>query len=156
MHEIHLIVALISSVLNPVLVEQKAKEVDAKLLQGVWRLVQISNDGKSIPEDYVKTMRMFFVFEGTVVKVGIGETPPGMIQEPQSDFALTTSTAPRQMTLIPRGPKKGDAVPAIYLLKDDSLTIAQFEGKASSTPPEDFKGGKHQTVLVFKREKVER
>lgn len=119
-----------------------AKKEQEKL-KGNWTLVSIeSHRGKEEGKD----AKVEFTLDKMVVNLGKGQTRTGT-------YKLDPSKTPKEFDLVPDdGPKKGQAMQAIYVLEGDTLKICMAEKGAR---PKEFKpdGATETSIVTLKRQK---
>lgn len=125
------------------------KKVTATPLEGSWKVVEASVDGK--PEAKEKLPNMVFTFEGGKLTIAEGDRKPTA-----GSFTVDPKQDPAHLNMIPpkddKGPSKGDKVAGIYRLdKDGKLTLAFSKGK-DATRPKSF-DGKDAVLLVLEKVK---
>jgi uncharacterized protein (TIGR03067 family) len=132
--------------------QHEATKKDLDQLQGTWRLVSRERDGKADLADALKDVRV--THEGD--KFSFSGSPSGS-GAMKGTFKLDATKSPKAMDRMPAdGPQKGKALPGIYKLEGDTLTIcASVEGKDR---PTEFatKPNSGRVLSVFKREKKEK
>jgi uncharacterized protein (TIGR03067 family) len=118
---------------------------DADKLQGIWKVASIETDGKKMPEDAVKTVRM--TVKGD--RIFLREEN----KEEEASFKIDSALTPKTMDLTIRAGEKMETVKFIYELRGDDLKICG--GRAGKDRPKDFaaKAGSGLTLMAFKREK---
>jgi len=132
---------------RPVPANDAAKE-EREALQGAWEGQSGEQDGKALPEEEVKKMRVSIKGDRMLMIPG-GEWTP-------LTFKLDPAKSPKVMYMRPtEGPEKDKAVPVIYRLdkQADTLTLC-CDAKDGKAVPEDFaaKKGSGLMLLVLKHE----
>lgn len=112
---------------------------DRELLQGSWQLVSGERQGRAIPDDAVRDVRL--VFSGDELAT---TTKGGTMA---ARFVLDSSTNPKSIDLD----MSGSVGRGIYLLNGDDLKIAH--GEVGTPRPGGFEPNSASTILVLKREK---
>jgi uncharacterized protein (TIGR03067 family) len=130
------------------------KKSDVDKLQGTWVAVAIENDGKKVPEERVKNVKM--VFKDDTMSITTGG--PGR-QPPPALYKLDEKKKPRTIDITAGGRdgsgKTDNALPGIYDLDADTLKICLgLPGKDRPTELSAKEGAK-QTLYTYKREKKE-
>jgi uncharacterized protein (TIGR03067 family) len=120
------------------------KTGDKEKLQGTWAGVSGVENGKAMPAEDIKNVRLVFV--GDKLKV----TVKGKDFELAGTYTLDPTKKPKAVDVDFGDKKKGTG---IYELDGDTLKIAH--GDFGDPRPKDFvsKEGSHVTVMVLKREK---
>ncbi len=127
--------------LNP----QKATERKSSMLDGTWIPIKAELGGQKIPEAGLKNTKLVLKGDGYTVEVS-GILDRGKIK-------LLPDSEPKAMHIIGgEGPNKGKTIPAIYELKDDTLTIC-YNLNGESLPAE-FKtdAGSQLYLATYKRQ----
>jgi RNA polymerase sigma factor (sigma-70 family) len=114
-------------------------KTDKELLEGVWRVVSLTVDGKELTKEEMEGAAVKIVFAGDTAAV---YNASGV--KTKGTYSLDSAKKPKSMDLIP---PEGKTVRMIYKLEGDTLTIA--EGGDDSRP-EDFTG-RGAAVAVVKR-----
>lgn len=137
--------ALLSMFLVP-LPSQGANE-DANLtpFQGTWSVESITRNGVVVPTD--QAQRLVLVVKGNTRIVKDGDEVKS-----RATFTVNPSKSPKQMDItVSEGPLAGKTRPAVYELKEDTLTLClTLEGDKR---PEDLTAGEGSGRLlqVFKK-----
>lgn len=120
-------------------------KVDLDKLQGPWKLTALENDGKKLPEDAVKAMRLSFKGDRLVLKEEN--------KEEEGVYKLDPTKKPKAMDLAVKIGDKTDTVRLIYDLTGDDLKLCG--GKAGKDRPTEFaaKTGSGLILMILKREK---
>lgn len=142
MRRFYLLAAIPLALLGAAPGDDDAKE--RKALQGIWRLVELTEGGKNTTED---KQPMEVIFRGTAVVVNVkGET------QGRATYTLDLTKKPKRIdvTLV-KGEEK-QAVKAIYELDGDTLKVCHFEGKKDGYP-EKFEATKDTVLAILKRAK---
>lgn len=123
--------------------QDDAAKKDLESLQGVWQFESLEVEGKGLPDDPGKPIRM--TIKGNRVRHPGRE---GKIEE--AIIRLDPSRKPKAIDMSPlSGPDKGKAVLGIYAIDGDMLKIcAATIGKDR---PTEFKAGKNVVLMVLKR-----
>lgn len=125
------------------------KKVTPTPLEGSWKVVEASVDGK--PEAKEKFSGVVFTFEGSKLTVTEGDRKPtagSFTVDPKQDLAHLNMVPPKD----DKGPSKGALVAGIYKIdKDGKLTIA-FHRNKDATRPKSF-DGKDAVLLVLEKVK---
>jgi uncharacterized protein (TIGR03067 family) len=137
----HLVVALAFGFLVSAGLAEDKGASDQKKIQGTWTVVSGERDGKPIPEEKTKSVRV--TFAGDQVTLAHGD------ESNKHTFKLNSSKNPKEIDVDFDG-KPGLG---IYELKGDTLKIAH--GEMGSPRPKDFtsKEGSGLTVMTMKRQK---
>lgn len=117
-------------------------------LAGVWVCSSAANDGKPIPEEVVKTLRL------TITKEGGYKTERGDQVLFDSTCKLDPAKTPKQIDMLgTEGENKGKSALGIYALDGDKLTIC-YTMPGKDRPKEfESKAGSAATMIVWKRGK---
>jgi uncharacterized protein (TIGR03067 family) len=121
---------------------------DQEGLQGTWEVVEFVTDGKPVPEEKRKEIKV--VFKGEKMTL----TGPGGIGKREYSFKLDPGKNPKAIDVTPLdGQFKGKTVPAIYELKGDHLKLC-IPNRGKERPAE-FKTaeGSNLGLFVLKRSK---
>jgi uncharacterized protein (TIGR03067 family) len=123
--------------------QDKAGTSDKDKFQGAWSVSSSTKDGKEMPADKIKGVKI--VFEGDKVLVKSAD------KDEEASYKLDSSKKPKQFDLT----LPGEMLPGIYDLDGDTLKIALGENKMR---PKDFNGKDDSNilVLVLKRDKAEK
>jgi uncharacterized protein (TIGR03067 family) len=124
------------------------KDDDAKKLVGAWVCDSATNNGKALPAQTVKQLRL------TITKDGGYKTERDKEVLFDSTYKIDSGKKPKHIDLIgTEGENKGKAAQGIYAIEDDTLRICytmpgqkrptQFESKVDSGT----------TLVVWKRSK---
>jgi uncharacterized protein (TIGR03067 family) len=131
------------------LAQDDAAKEEAKKLQGTWKVVEFSLDGKKQPADKAK---MAFVFKDDTVTFSVDGQKAA-----EGTFKIKPSAKPKELDIVhAEGPQKGKVDMSVYVLDGDTLKIAGYTGDISLTkrptafPKDDEKG---MDVFTLKREK---
>jgi squalene-hopene/tetraprenyl-beta-curcumene cyclase len=120
---------------------------ELKKLEGTWQIISDINDGKEMPADMAKKIRLIFAGDGdwkvTVDGnvVGAGTTKLDPTKNPKTvDYTFT------------EGEEKGKSMPGIYELNGDTFRHC---GVMKGARPTEFssKPGSGQWLVTFRREK---
>jgi uncharacterized protein (TIGR03067 family) len=119
---------------------------DAKKIQGTWKPVTAELAGDSLPDEFVKGMKLVLTDGKYVVTTGEGKD--------EGTVKLDVAKKPRAMEIMgTKGPNKGKTFLAIYELKDNTLRICyDLSGKAY---PKQFKTRANTLLFLveYKRQK---
>jgi uncharacterized protein (TIGR03067 family) len=125
-----------------------AAEADKDLdkLQGTWVRVSVVRDGKEVPADDLKNIRL--TIKGDKYTLDEGK------EKRSGTFKLDASKAPRRLDIVSdAGPNKGKTLKAIYKIEGDTFTYC-VAGPGKDRPTEfSSKEGSGHTLLVNKHEK---
>jgi uncharacterized protein (TIGR03067 family) len=124
--------------------EEKAKAAkeDANRIQGVWSIVGIEADGKTIPEDQLRIVqgRITFGKDTIMVTSQSGPTQKGT-------YKIDPSKDPKQIDYT----LEGEAVVGIYSLEQDVLKIRTASDGAPRPVQFTHKPGTSSALLTLKR-----
>jgi len=126
-----------------------AAQEDSEALQGGWEGQSAEQDGKSLPDEEVKKLRVSIKGDRMMIIPG-GEWTP-------LKFKLDPTKSPKVLRMAPgEGPEKDKVVPVIYRLNKaaDMLTLC-WDAKEGKAVPEDFssKKGSGLMLVVLKHER---
>jgi uncharacterized protein (TIGR03067 family) len=111
-------------------------------LEGSWKVVEASVDGKAEPKE--KVPNIVFTFEGGKLTITEGDRKPDA-----GSFTVDAKADPAQIDMVS---PKGDKVAGVYKIdKDGKLTVA-FSKTKDATRPKSF-DGKDAVVLVLEKVK---
>jgi len=118
---------------------------EAKLLEGTWKFVSLTTDGKEAPKEFVDKAR--WTFRGKEIII------PGP-QAAKIAYKLDPGRSPKTIDLTgTEGPGKGKTLKGIYKLRKERLTICFSKGetqeKQDAPRPEKFDGANGQSLLVL-------
>ncbi len=119
---------------------------DAKMLEGTWAPTKAELNGNPLQEEILKDLRL--VIKGDKYTVKWGE----VVDEGQ--LKIDSAKTPKSMDVIgTEGPNKGNTIPAIYEVKDDTLRICYTLG--GKERPKEFQSKKDTEIFLvsYKREK---
>ncbi|MGL4553156.1 MAG: TIGR03067 domain-containing protein [Gemmataceae bacterium] len=122
-----------------------ARARDREAMQGDWACESLTRDGVAVPEDDARSLFRTVKGDGYVVsrfrtKAGAGT------------FTLDPSKTPREIDIVPEGPKKA-VIKGIYKIDKDTLTICHpLPGRARPAAFESKKDS-GDTLTVWKRER---
>jgi uncharacterized protein (TIGR03067 family) len=119
---------------------QAKKDLDK--LQGIWTLVQMEAEGKKLPEDAYKG-----------VKVTFDKDKMAMGKDNQIETATIVLDLSKQPKWIDTTSKDGDVLQGIYQLEGDDLKICL--SKKRGDRPKEFvtKSDREDSLLILKRQK---
>jgi uncharacterized protein (TIGR03067 family) len=122
--------------------KKEEKKAAATPLEGSWKVVEASVDGKA--ESKEKLSDMVFTFEGGKMTAGAAEGKPHA-----GTFTVDAKQEPAHLDMVN---PQGEKVAGIYKIdKDGKLTIA-FPKARDTTRPKSF-DGKGAVVLVLEKVK---
>ena len=133
----------------------KQARSDKDLLQGKWKAVAATRDGKARTEEELKDKPMMLTFEGDKATLRDGDRDVG---EPVT-FKLDPSKKPKQIDVKPPAGSDGTERPmmkGIYELKGDTLKLAFKRAEEPGQSPErptDFTPGERGMVVTLERQK---
>ncbi|MBX9584688.1 MAG: TIGR03067 domain-containing protein, partial [Gemmataceae bacterium] len=126
----------------------EAAKKELKALEGEWRIVSLSADGKDEPADELAKARLTFKggeleqreagrdkVERLAVKLAPGESP--------RHFDLTALTGPDAV--------RGKTSRGIYKRDGDTVTVCNRDFAADADRPKEFEAGKGLNLLVLER-----
>ncbi len=123
------------------------KKDDAESLKGTWKAVSVKEGGRTVPEDFVKSMTFNFDGKKYVQKV--------QDQSEEGNYSIDASQSPKTIDLdIKTGNDQGKKQIGIYKIEDGKLSFVV--AKAGSTDrPKSFKpeAGDDVIEFVLEREK---
>jgi RNA polymerase sigma factor (sigma-70 family) len=126
-----------------------AAQEDSEALQGGWEGQSAEQDGKSLPDEEVKKLRVSIKGDRMMIIPG-GEWTP-------LKFKLDPTKSPKVLRMAPgEGPEKDKVVPVIYRLnKDADMLTLCWDAKEGKAVPEDFssKKGSGLMLVVLKHER---
>jgi len=124
----------------------KAVAAELKKLQGTWQLLSAETDGKAMPEEQARQIRV--IIEGDHHTV----TFDGKIVAEKVKFTVDPTTVPKSTEdTLDREPHKAKKIRGIYLLEGDKLTSCV--GAIDAPRPTEFasKPGSGQSLRRFQR-----
>jgi uncharacterized protein (TIGR03067 family) len=125
--------------------KEDAADKDFKQLQGTWQATSVEQDGGKATEDVAKQMAL--VFDGEKATFLAGDT---VLM--QGTVKLDPGAKPRALDLASTaGRVKGQAVAGIYEVDGDTLRICL--GAPGGARPAEFKSGKDQPLVAYRRAK---
>ncbi len=137
--------AVLLGLMMPVLIADPAKD-DLEKFQGAWKVVSLEKDGKKLPEDTVKTLRVSVKDDKFVLKEGD--------KEAEATIKLDPEMKPKTIDLAVKEGETVKTIKGIYQLDGDDLTIcAAGDDKAARPTQFATKPKTHVGLLVLKREK---
>jgi RNA polymerase sigma-70 factor (ECF subfamily) len=136
------------SVLASLAIADDAADAEAKGLDGTWKFVSLTVDGKEAPEEFVQKGR--WVIQSKSI------TFPGPVKG-KSTFEVDPSRSPKAMDMTGvDGPGQGKTIECIYKIEGERLTICLPGGKRESPGrprPLEFSGGEGMSLVVLERVK---
>jgi uncharacterized protein (TIGR03067 family) len=125
--------------------DDDAAKIDTDKLQGVWKTISVESDGKKMPEDGVKDIRLTVKGDRMIFKAEN--------KEEEATFKLDVTQKPRALDWTIKIGDKVETVKLIYDLRGDDLKICG--GKVGKDRPKEFaaKAGSGLNLIVLKREK---
>ena len=126
--------------------EDKGKD-DTDKLTGVWKCVSGVNDGKLLPEDIVKQLKL------TLTKDKY-KTEKGAVVLFDGIYKIDAKQRPKHIDITaPEGEQAGSTSKGIYAIEGDTLRMCY--ANPDKGRPKDFesKPGSGVTLVVWKREK---
>jgi len=120
-------------------------KTDADKLQGVWKTTSVEVDGKKMPDDGVKNIRLTVKGDKMIFKEEN--------KEEEATFKLDATQKPRALDWTIKNGDKVETIRLIYELRGDDLKLCG--GKAGKDRPKEFasKAGSGLNLIVLKREK---
>lgn len=146
-----LVVGLLLAADSP---EDAVKKEKEKLV-GTWNVVSVEANGQKVPGEAIKDFRFIFTADSLTRK-------KGEKAESGAGYKLDPSKSPKWIDITGTTDGKERAVPAIYKLDGDTLTLCfrvdyKKNGKPSEVQkrPEKLDGGEgsEQVLMVLKRGK---
>jgi uncharacterized protein (TIGR03067 family) len=122
--------------------DQQKKDRDA--MQGEWACESMTRDGVALPDDDAQAL--FRSVKGDAYVVSRFRTKAG-----SGTFALDASKSPRQIDIIPDGPKKV-VIKGIYKIEKDVLTICHAAPGGKRPAAFESKKDSGDTLTVWKKE----
>jgi uncharacterized protein (TIGR03067 family) len=146
MIKISLLLILVAILLQAVEVrrEDKGKD-DSEKLTGVWACVSGVNDGKPLPEDIVKQLKL------TLTKDRY-KTEKGQVLLFDGIYKIDAGQRPKHIDITaPEGEQAGKTSKGVYALESETLRMCY--ANADKDRPKDFesKPGSGATLVVWKR-----
>jgi uncharacterized protein (TIGR03067 family) len=120
-------------------------KTDAEQLPGVWQCTSGIKDGKPLPEEVVKELRLTLTADKYKTELG-----QQLLFE--STYRIDAAKKPKQIDIIgTEGANAGKAAQGIYSLEGDKLTLCYT--MPGLDRPADFvsKAGSEATLAVWKR-----
>jgi uncharacterized protein (TIGR03067 family) len=119
---------------------------DLEKLAGVWTCVSAVNDGKPLPDDVAKMLRL------TITKEGGYKTERGEQVLFDSKCTIDPARSPKHIDLIgTEGENKGKAAQGLYSLDEDTLTICYTMPGLERPNKLESKAGSAATLVVWRR-----
>jgi uncharacterized protein (TIGR03067 family) len=113
---------------------------DQEKIQGTWTLTAGERNGKALPDEVIKHIKLIFSGQQLITKNKDRKT--------EATFSLDSSKEPKEIDLD----MDGNIGKGIYQLEGDTLKIAH--GEVGDARPTEFpKAGSGLTVLSLRREK---
>ena len=113
---------------------------DREKIQGTWALVSGERNGKTLPDEAIKHVKLIFSGDKLTTKNKERKT--------EASFKLDSNKEPKEINVD----MEGNVGKGIYQFDGDTLKIAH--GEVGDARPKEFpKAGSGLTVLVLKREK---
>ncbi len=122
------------------------KQNDSEMLAGVWLCTSATNDGRAMPEEIARELRLTLTPEG-----GYKTERAGQVLF-DSSYSIDAGRTPKQIDMIgTEGDLRGKSAQGIYSLGGDTLTICYtMPGRVRPTAFESAPGSK-ATLAVWKR-----
>jgi uncharacterized protein (TIGR03067 family) len=121
-------------------------QTESEKLAGVWTCVSAVNDGKPLPDDVAKMLRL------TITKEGGYKTERGDQVLFDSKCTIDPARIPKHIDLIgTAGENKGKAAQGLYALEGDTLTICYTMPGLERPAKLESKAGSAATLVVWKR-----
>ena len=122
-------------------------ETDAERFQGNWTVQKMTRQGKDLPEEKVKELRVTFEGDKFLAKRGdkVAES---------STFTLDETKNPKTIDMLPANKTEKRPAQGIYKLEGDKLSM--LWRKEGGERPADFdatKVGPEAVMIVLEREK---
>jgi uncharacterized protein (TIGR03067 family) len=120
--------------------KEKQPMGDREKIQGTWALVSSQRNGKPLPDEVVRHVKLIFAGDKLTTQVKDRKT--------EATFKLDPTRTPKEIDLD----MDGNVGKGIYQLDGDTLKIVH--GEVGEARPRDFpKAGSGLTFLVLKRER---
>ncbi len=126
--------------------EDKNKD-DIDKLTGVWKCVSGVNDGKPLPEDIVKQLKL------TLTKDKY-KTEKGTVLLFDGLYKIDAKQRPKHIDITaPEGDQAGKTSKGIYTLEGDTLKMCYANSDGERPKEFESKPGSGVTLVVWKRER---
>ena len=125
--------------------KEDVNKKDRDAMQGDWACESLTRDGMAFPDDDAQAL--FRTVKGDAYVVSRFRTKAG-----SGTFTLDASKSPKEIEIVPDGPKKV-VIKGIYKLEKDVLTICHAAPGAKRPAAFASKEGSGDTLTVWKKEK---
>jgi uncharacterized protein (TIGR03067 family) len=126
-------------------VSEDAPAKDSKRLQGAWKAVAVEKDGKQLPEDEVKNIKL-------VVKDDQFTFADGPLRS-ETTVVLDPTKRPKQLDLTVRSEGVILTYRGIYSLEREAFKICLSRQSAANNRPKQFSTQPGETLYTFRPEK---
>ena len=126
--------------------EDKGKD-DTDKLTGVWKCVSGVNDGKMLPEDIVKQLKLTLTKDKYKAEKGAALLFEGV-------YKIDAHQQPKHIDITaPEGDQAGKTSKGIYTLEGDTLKMCYSNSDGDRPKKFESKPGSGVTLVMWKREK---
>jgi uncharacterized protein (TIGR03067 family) len=122
-----------------------AAEKDRAAMQGDWACEKLTRDGMAVPDDDAQSL--FRTVKGDKYVVSRFRTKAG-----SGSFTLDATKTPREIDLVPDGPKKV-VIKGIYKIEKGEVTMCYSVPGSERPKAFESKEGSGVTIAVWKKEK---
>jgi uncharacterized protein (TIGR03067 family) len=121
-----------------------AAEKDRAAMQGEWACEKLTRDGMAVPDDDAQSL--FRTVKGDKYVVSRFRTKAG-----SGSFTLDATKTPREIDLVPDGPKKV-VIKGIYKIEKGEVTMCYSVPGGERPKAFESKEGSGVTIAVWKKE----